>query len=382
MADPAELHATYGPLKPSGFPTEALALPNLSRDALRKRIASVDQALAKAFAALRSGDLRLVREIADANINSDARHPDALYLRGVVAIEDGHPQAAEPCLRFALEAFPGAASFHNAFGVALDRSGLLKGAERLFIQALRADPDLTAAGNNLAKAARTLARQERPHEPGDKKPGKLVLGIGTGRSGSTSLVRFLERHPSSFVSHERPPRLKWSNTSVTRLNVHLSYMRILAGEFGLVADVAHWWLPYLEQVFDTFPDAKVVGLKRRREETIASFERIKGTLNHWTTRYGKRWERNAWDECYPSYDTDDRPDAIGRYWDEYYLAVDRWAERYPGRVVSMATEALSTEAGLARLITFLDLPSLSSIPFERFNASTTIDGKELWGRRL
>ena len=44
----------------------------------------------------------------------------------------------------------------------------------------------------------------------DPEDGKLVIGIGTGRSGSTSLTKLLQLQPNAFVSHERPPRLSWA----------------------------------------------------------------------------------------------------------------------------------------------------------------------------
>ncbi len=85
-------------------------------------------------------------------------------------------------------------------------------------------------------------------------PGQLVIGLGTGRCGSTSLAAMLGTVKNSCCTHESPPLIFWTPQS-EQVAFHIKRFRILANYYSLVADVSHWWLNSIEQVSDQFPKA-------------------------------------------------------------------------------------------------------------------------------
>lgn len=147
-------------------------------------------------------------------------------------------------------------------------------------------------------AARRVERAER---------GQLVIGLGTGRSGSTSLARLLARAEGASMTHENPPILYWPPTT-EQLDFHLRRFEVLSRYYPLVGDVAHWWLNGLEPLRTAFPEVCLLGVRRDTAATIESFERIKGrgrgAINHWQDHDGSYWVRNIWDPCYPSAEVD------------------------------------------------------------------------------
>jgi tetratricopeptide (TPR) repeat protein len=375
--------STYslGALARSRFPVDRALPSHMNRSGRREAARFLGKHLDAAFRHYRAGRRGQARETCDEVLRARLRHPDILYLRGVIAIEEGNPTAAIEFLAAAVAANPSFALYQNSLGVARRQAGRLREAMSSFLQALSLDPDDAAAGDNLVQVFRDLRQGNGAPGQAGGRAGRLVIGIGTGRCGSTSLAKLLERQPGAAVSHERPPRLPWV-PKPGRLRVHLACFEELLRSHDLVADVSHWWLPYLADLFERFPTMKVVALKRDREQTVRSFEKIKGSgegaINHWCNHDGKVWQHNPWDECYPSYDLEDRAEAIGRYWDDYYAAVEDWLRRRPGSVWCGSTDILNTEDGQNGLFDFLgiDEPILAA---SRYNVRTVDDGVRLWG---
>ena len=135
--------------------------------------------------------------------------------------------------------------------------------------------------------------------------GRLILGMGTGRSGSTSLTWLLQAQIGTYCSHEHPPILPWA-AEVEPVLFHLRRFELMLQLFDWVADVSHWWLPLIPRIVESSPGVRIVVLKRDKAETVDSFLRMKGgdrrgAINHWTSHDGTIWARNAWDPCYPKF---------------------------------------------------------------------------------
>jgi hypothetical protein len=241
--------------------------------------------------------------------------------------------------------------------------------------------DEAEAGNRKRDRLATANVGESGNQSESSQGGQLIIGIGTGRSGSTSLTKFLQQQHGAVVSHERPPRLPWvPNTQ--RAKVHLRLFEYLLAENKLVGDVSHWWLPYLDYVFDSFPTAKVVALQRDREQTIRSFENIKSYgdfhFNHWHDHGGVGWRTTKWDECYPKYETKDRFEAIGQYWDEYYETVKEWRLGKPHQIFLAPVDILNSREGQDELLTFLGIDERVYASPKRYNQESVDDGHRLW----
>lgn len=212
--------------------------------------------------------------------------------------------------------------------------------------------------------------------------GTLLLGLGTGRSGSTTLAKLWAVQKDCYCSHEHPPRLSWKG-SASRLVFHQNRFNFLQRNFKYIGDVSHWWLPYIDALMKSNEDVRVVVLKRDRKATVDSFLKIKGgiekgAINHWMDHDGSFWAKNIWDECYPSYKTSNIKEAIESYWDDYYKTVDNLIHRYPSSIRLFSTEELSKSDTQVDLLTFCGFKSPKLKTDLYLNKSNALDGLHMY----
>ena len=247
----------------------------------------------------------------------------------------------------------------------LSRLQRFEDARRLFGRVLEDRPDDAYAQEGYLLALRdeltlnkSTHKNEVRHTAGNrrKQNGNLLLGLGTGRSGSTTLVKLWKNQKACYASHEHPPRLPWAG-GASRLEFHKRRLDLLLESFNFVADAAHWWLPHIDYIMDNYKDVRVIIMKRERKTTVSSFLKIKGggykgSINHWMKHDGTYWAKNIWDECYPSYDARDMEKAIGMYWDNYYATVERIMQRFPSSVRIFETERLGEPGAQTEILSF------------------------------
>jgi len=185
-------------------------------------------------------------------------------------------------------------------------------------------------------------------------PGQIVIGVGPGRCGSTSLSEMLATIQNSCCTHEGPPLIFWRPTS-EQVEFHVRRFTMLAEYYSVVSDVSHWWLNAVGEIWERLPEAKVIGLVRDPEECAGSFMRIqgfgKGSLNPWAPRGDTFWRTGLWDATYPSYPVPDlskhdpdqvKLEQITRYVREYNAGMAELSESQPDRVKLLRTETLSS----------------------------------------
>ncbi|MGD9724118.1 MAG: sulfotransferase [Pirellulales bacterium] len=196
-------------------------------------------------------------------------------------------------------------------------------------------------------------------------PGLLVLGIGPGRCGSTTLAAALAALPATCSTHENPATIFWQ-PAVEQLQFHFARFQRLRERFAIVADCSHWWLNALDDVLAEFPEVKVLGLERDTASCSRSFAKIKGTgpgtLNHWAAPGNGIWAPSPGDPLYPTYAVPTRlladPDAaklalIERYVDEYNQGMREAAARHPLRMRVLRTDDLNSAETWQRISDFL-----------------------------
>lgn len=164
---------------------------------------------------------------------------------------------------------------------------------------------------------------------------RFILGIGSGRCGTLSLAHVLAAQPQTQATHEDPPLLPWiPDPNRPVIEQRFVRWRRKFKNAAVVADVASFYLPYVEQAIAHEPDLRVVCLKRPREEVVESFCKwLDGThplnINHWAERPSVGWHHDPiWTRIFPQYEIEDREQGIRRYWDEYYARVDELAARF------------------------------------------------------
>ncbi len=97
-----------------------------------------------------------------------------------------------------------------------------------------------------------LVLRDRPKRA---EPGAVVLGIGSGRCGSTTLTAAFAGVPNALSTHENPPILFWEPQE-PQLQMQFERFRLVAEYYPLVFEAAHWWLTSLGASSASFPAAR------------------------------------------------------------------------------------------------------------------------------
>jgi hypothetical protein len=209
-----------------------------------------------------------------------------------------------------------------------------------------------------------------------------VLGLGTGRCGTRSFAKLLKEWGMP-ASHEKY-RLMWLPDK-KQLWFLVRYLR---------ADVAFYWLNYVDLVLEKCPDAKFICLKRPKKDTLDSymrgnfnpymFKKVEGNPEkfkevtyfrdyvsqedlEYTDADTRKWVLENWDmpqtlwggdlpKLFPQYDSEDKEECLSLYWDDYYKKAAEWEQIYPNSfmVIDMH-EALNTENGRNKILNFIGI---------------------------
>jgi hypothetical protein len=174
---------------------------------------------------------------------------------------------------------------------------------------------------------------------------------------------------------------------------HLKRLQRLAEYFAVVADVAHWWLNAIPELFARIPSARVIGVRRDVESCARSFMKIKGdgagSCNHWVPYGNGIWSPERWDPTYPTYGVPDRayddPDGakyelVKRYLREYNAAMGALAIRWPTKIMMLKTEDLSDPPAQRALYNFVG--ATGAFKTVRLNIGTTRDGRRFRDHHL
>ena len=191
--------------------------------------------------------------------------------------------------------------------------------------------------------------------------------MGAGQCGLSMLSQILSRQPSTRVTHAQPPLLPWKKQPHAPGICERLQRMAASGQEERIGDVASFYLPYVEEAIEAVPDIRIICLYRPREEIVAAFCReldrsSQLRVNHWAKEPVPGWYHDPfWTRCYPQYDTHDREEGIGHYWDEYYTTAEKLARRNPGNVRICDTAAFTTEVGVREVLTFAGVPQTGQV---------------------
>ena len=180
-------------------------------------------------------------------------------------------------------------------------------------------------------------------------PGKVVIGLGTGRSGSTTISGIFAQIEDGISTHENAPLLYWEPLPC-QVQFHLRRFATLARYYSTVFECSHWWLNSVDHVLEAFPSAKVIGLWRDTEVTALSLMKVtERWINHWAAPHNGIWLQDNWSPTYPAYPVpkDARADrdaaklaSIRAYVQEYNARMKALAAALPERVLLLRTDEL------------------------------------------
>lgn len=178
----------------------------------------------------------------------------------------------------------------------------------------------------------------------------LVLGVGTGRCGTKSLTRLLEYQSGVKVTHERyGPKVRWNCPS--NLWPYRLWENSKLQDCDYIGDIAFYWTPQIDWFLDRADkegrDIRIIGLKRDRQETVESYDKWKPNSDHWSFHGYRTTQPDPWDKCYPCYNTDNKKEGIGMFWDEVYDILQGYPDE---RVRCFPTQYLNTEHGVREVL--------------------------------
>jgi Sulfotransferase family len=207
----------------------------------------------------------------------------------------------------------------------------------------------------------------------------IVIGLGTGRSGTASLAKLLSAQRDAFCFHEMNPAcVRFSGTPRPILNAIDEYQAILdSGDpsmltvdlsrplvakaydelckmprLRLIGDIAFYYLTYVEAIAARNPNVRFLCMRRDIDETVASWMK-KLRVNRWPSKHladrlgslitrapfykssnpfmnhdGTEWEIDpVWDKCFPKFEAVTMPEAVSKYCEFYYTEAESLAAR-------------------------------------------------------
>jgi hypothetical protein len=237
----------------------------------------------------------------------------------------------------------------------------------------------------------------------------IVIGLGTGRSGTASLAKLLNAQPGALCFHEMNPScVRFFGTPRPILNTIDEFQAILDGgdtsmltvdlsrrvsamtyerlcslpRLQLIGDIAFYYLGYVDAIAERNPNVRFICLRRNEDQTVESWmrksmltrwrsKRVADRVAAWITRQpfyeshnfwmehdGKRWLKDpVWDKCFPKFEAVSKRDAIHSYWQYYYQAADELHRRFPERFRIVDTNALDDPATQREILKFCGVPA-------------------------
>lgn len=178
-------------------------------------------------------------------------------------------------------------------------------------------------------------------------PKKVIIGLGTGRCGTMSLANLLSSQSGVIVPHEyQALPLPW-DFSQTALERKIESLRYING------DVGFYYLNYVEQIVDIFPQVRFVCLKRNKNEVVESYMKKTRGRNHWMNHDGKNWKNDSkWDSAYPKFNVSGKSSAIAMYYDMYYKKITYLKRKYPNKIRVFEIDCLNNEKGIRDILSF------------------------------
>ena len=246
----------------------------------------------------------------------------------------------------------------------------------------------------------------------------IIVGLGSGRCGTTSLASLINSQPASACFHEaHPSAMAWSGTESSVLSILSDFRCALDGgpramavertaneqekpaldkylgseELRHVGDIAYYYLPYVEYILSVDSEVRFPCLRRDREETVSSYVRWlrvprdksrRHRLARWITQppehrnmwapWGdSRWKQDwKWSKSYPTFpDVSSVEDGARRYWDLYYREAENLQIRYPDNLRIFDMESLNREEGQEEILRFCSIDGELSFGDHRMNPS-------------
>ena len=241
----------------------------------------------------------------------------------------------------------------------------------------------------------------------------IVIGLGSGRSGTASLAKLLNSQTDSLCFHEMNPScVRFTGTPRPILNTINEFQAIIDGgdpsaltvdlarpvsadaydqlcrmdRVQTIGDIAFYYLSYVEAIATRNANVRFVCLRRDKDETIESWmqktsinrwpsKKVADRLAAWITRgpyyqginpwmehNGTVWMPDlVWDKCFPKFPAASKHEAVSKYWDFYYDEAERLVGRLSNVFSIVETNRLSEWSVQRDLLKFCGIELQSQV---------------------
>ena len=201
--------------------------------------------------------------------------------------------------------------------------------------------------------------------------------IGPGRL----LFDLLAQQPIIDARLESRPLLEWpvlplSSPSEVQARLVQRFERLRGKvQRDVIADVAAFYIPYLEALLAADEQLKVIHAVVPEERVVAAFEQLAQSqplvYHHWTRRPEAPLAHDPdWTRTFPKYDIANRTEAIRRYWHDCEALVQAALKKYPQRVLRVPVESLTDSHHVVDVLKFAGVPPKQQV---RRIAATTAE---------
>jgi len=158
----------------------------------------------------------------------------------------------------------------------------------------------------------------------------LILGLGTGRCGTSFLFDLINAQEGIFCTNER---INWGWYYNGEITKKLSPLKEWE-ESGKnkICDVGSYTLPHVRRLAEIYPEVRLIFIRRNRQATITSWLNWTNVFhNYWVPHKLEIWKDDPYDFLFPKFISLERfpkSIAIGSYYDLYYEECSRLALSY------------------------------------------------------
>lgn len=191
---------------------------------------------------------------------------------------------------------------------------------------------------------------------GDKQ---VIIGLGPGRSGSMSLSLLFSYQTEITAYHESKPSLGWYATVYEFIGKWARFFAEIQCPTPIVADVAFWYMPFVEEILYVCPRTKFVCIYRDIEQVVRSKLIKAPSTSYWTLRNSKHWNKN-WNHLHimigsqAQYDLP-KEEGCRRFVTEYYETAEKYQEKYPNSFKIFPIDHLNSKEGMAAILDFCEV---------------------------
>lgn len=235
----------------------------------------------------------------------------------------------------------------------------------------------------------------------------IVIGLGSGRTGTASMSHLFNSQKESLCFHElNPTGAVFEGNAQPILNTINEFQRILdggnkqllaidysraasvkryadlqkMGKVSLIGDIAYYYLKYVDDILAINQNVRFVCIKRDKTQTVDSWmskssikrwrslriaDRLKSIItrtpfhegkNFWQIHDGSVWQLDpVWDKTFPKFEAASKREAIEMYWDYYYAEAEKTEKRHPAQFRIFDITKLSNPAGQKEILAFTGL---------------------------